>query len=147
MGGDYYLSVGPSAIGSLVTKIAAGAAEGVRQVTSGLGMLGQIVPGKGNLSVTVDKAKVETVGFTSLETIGTNKSIIAGIDMSTSAGKHTHLSTGKKFQIVAGEEFEIACGKSRFVMMADGTVKILGNNFYFASHDDCVIRGKDVKIN
>ncbi|MBK4216178.1 type VI secretion system tip protein VgrG [Paracoccus caeni] len=147
IGGDYFLSVGPSSIGTLVSLSLLENSEGIKQATTGLGLLGQIVPGLGNMSVFVDKAKVETVGFTSLETVGTNKSIVTGVDFGTSAGKNTHLSTGQKFQIVAGKEFEIVCGKSRFVMLEDGTVKILGNNFYFSSYDDFIILGKDVKIN
>ncbi|WP_420857733.1 type VI secretion system Vgr family protein [Marivivens marinus] len=170
IGGNMTLSVGPSGIGSIISSAQAGMAEGIGSIADALGMPGS--PGEGNLIITVEKSRSQTIGTESSTTVGINSSLTvgkaisetAGISreisvgktMSTSVGKTLSLdvgeeaseTVGKKKTITVGDELAIVVGKASIIMKKDGTIQLKGKDITVDGSGNVDIKSaKDMTVN
>ncbi len=141
IGGNFTLSVGPSAIGRLVSKDNSWDPRGIPLKGYDFGILGGGMVGSGNMFSAIERSKMETIGLTSVEIVGSGKTISAGgdykvisggnIDISSS-GNYVEDSSGKRI-IESGQKLEFICGNSRMSMHPDGKIIISGSDITLSS--------------
>ena len=146
IGGNMAISVGPASIGQVVNQGLLGLAGGIGSVAAGLGLPGVLNPGEGNMALTVEKAKAETIGTISAVTVGISHfmtvgrsiEVTSGNSMSTTVANRSTESVGKTMDIDVGDKFTLTVGKSRLEMKKDGTITLSGK--------DIVVKGATVVV-
>ena len=152
VGGNMAISVGPASIGQVVNEGLLGLAGGIGSVASGLGLPGFLNPGEGNMALTVEKAKAETIGTISAVTVGISHfmtvgrsiEITSGHSMSTTVADRSTESVGKTMAIEVGDLFTLTVGASRLEMRKDGTITLTGKDILVKG--DSSVRVKGAKI-
>ncbi|MBB5723230.1 type VI secretion system secreted protein VgrG [Loktanella ponticola] len=112
IGGNMNLTVGPSAIGKVVSAAAAGMAGGVGSVAAGLGLMGAAIPGEGHYVETIDLTKTKTIGISSSATIGVSQSVQVGKSIAIKSGESIDTESGKSIAVASGESIDVTSGKS-----------------------------------
>ena len=166
VGGNLSITVGPSAIGTVLTAGDAAKAGGIGVVSTGLGAPGAAAPGEGNWTEVIDKTKTQTIGEDFTTDVGKDMSITVGNDSSTTVGKKMDTSVGddssttvakkmsitvgknfstdvgKKMDITVADEFSITVGASSFVMKKDGTIELKGKSLKFDASQAIDLKAK-----
>ncbi|MCK0122405.1 type VI secretion system tip protein VgrG [Loktanella sp. F6476L] len=128
IGGNMNLTVGPSAISSVVSAAAAAMAGGVGSVAAGLGKLGAAIPGEGHYVETIDLTKTSTVGISDSATIGVSKSVSVGKSIDVKSGVLIAVETGKSYDLQSGETIAVQSGKTMDVQVAEDASDTVGKD-------------------
>jgi type VI secretion system secreted protein VgrG len=154
IGGNLAISVGPTSIGQVVNQGLIGLAGGIGKVAKGLGLPGLLNPGEGNMALTVEKAKAETIGTISAVTVGISHfmtvgrsiEITSGNSMSTTVAERSTESVGKTMAI-EGDLFTLTVGASRLEMKKDGTITLKGKNIEIEGTSSVRIKSAQIDNN
>jgi type VI secretion system secreted protein VgrG len=155
VGGNMSISVGPASIGQVVNQGLLALAGGVGSVAAGLGLPGILNPGEGNMALTVEKAKAETIGTISAVTVGISHfmtvgnsiEVTSGNSMSTTVANRSTESVGKTMAIDVGDQFTLTVGASRLEMKKDGTITLTGKNIVVKGDSTVKIKGAQIDNN
>ncbi|MFK3781352.1 type VI secretion system tip protein TssI/VgrG [Agrobacterium sp. NPDC089420] len=153
IGGNLSISVGPANIGRIVTKVLASLTAGIGQAAAKLGLPGALNPGEGNMLLTVEKNKTETVGVYNSINAGVGMMTNVGLSYSVNAGRRIALtssdtmgfSAGKSITVGSSGEVHVHCGESHILLHQDGTV-CLGGTRLFLDFKDIEINGESTII-
>ncbi|MFF2321968.1 type VI secretion system tip protein TssI/VgrG [Agrobacterium sp. NPDC058088] len=153
IGGNLSISVGPANIGRIVTRVLASLTAGIGQAAAKLGLPGALNPGEGNMLLTVEKNKTETVGVYNSINAGVGMMTNVGLSYGVNAGRRIAftssdtmgLSAGKSITVGSSGEVHIHCGESHILLHQDGTV-CLGGARLFLDFKDIEINGENTII-
>ncbi len=137
--GNMELRVGPANSGTISPTGASQLKQGLGSVAPRMGMPGESEYGQGNLSVSVEKNKIQSVGASYQETVSENKS--------TNVGSDYDLHARRSIRIEADEEIVIRCGMTQISMTSDGTVRVSGKKVFNIATDLVEIIADLVKVN
>jgi type VI secretion system secreted protein VgrG len=147
IGGNMNLTVGPSAIGQVVSAAAAGMAGGVGSIAAGLGLLGAAIPGQGHYVETIDLTKTKTIGVSSSATIGVSQSVSVGKSIDIKSGESIDIETGKSYDLTSGESVDVNSAKSIDVTSGETIDITSGKTMDINVAEDMSIKvGKKMKI-
>ncbi|SDP55845.1 type VI secretion system tip protein TssI/VgrG [Phyllobacterium sp. OV277] len=149
IGGNLSLSVGPSGIGRIVNKVLASLTQGIGEAAKNLGFPGILNPGEGNMSVTVEKNKTETVGLFNAINAGGGMATNVAMSYSVNAGTRINLmsndtmsfSSQNTTTMHSGGELHVRCGKAQILMHKDGTMILTGKRL-FMDFEEIEINGE-----
>ncbi|MCM2438413.1 type VI secretion system tip protein VgrG [Agrobacterium vitis] len=163
VGGNYSIIVGPSNIGKFISAELARVAEGIGKLTYNLGLSNIFSLGRGNMFVSVEKSKQETVGVASTEIVGLSKNLAVGRFLSINSGsvidvhadERLEIDSGETLDLSAAQSVEIIAGESRIVLERDGTVGIYGKTINIGATksvnidagEHVAIRAKKIDLN
>ncbi|MEL7092182.1 MAG: type VI secretion system tip protein TssI/VgrG [Pseudomonadota bacterium] len=117
VGGDMHFGVGPGKIGSITPSGSAKNTQGIGMIAEGMGDVGSS-PGIGNLTMSVEATKTQTIDAHHFETVRKDKT--------TDVGGHYRLDAGKTIEITAGDSITIKVGKSLLTMDDGGNIALNG---------------------
>ncbi len=104
-----------------------------------IGRPGEGPRGQGNLTVSVERSKVQTVGESHFEQIGERKS--------TNVGTSYDLFAKKNIHIEADQEIRLTCGPTQLTMTSDGNIRVNGKKIFNVASDLVELLADKVKIN
>ena len=164
VGGNMSLTVGPSAIGRVVSAAAAAAGGGIGGVSAALGALGAAIPGEGHYTETIDLTKTKTIGLKSSTTIGVSQSVQVGKSIDIQSGESIKVESGKSIDttsgetmsdtigktksVEVGEDYTINAGKTMNITVGDEFTLTVGQSKLVMKKDGTIqITGKDIDLN
>jgi type VI secretion system secreted protein VgrG len=155
IGGSMTLSIGSGGVGTLVSNALKGLTHGIGDAAALLGVPKGLNPGAGNLSVTVEKSKTETVAAISTEQIGVGRyttvgktyEVSSGSSIAFTAGEKSTENVGQTKLIQAGSEISLSCGSARLTMKANGEVHITGTKIFMNGKEFIRAKGQKIELN
>jgi type VI secretion system secreted protein VgrG len=155
IGGSMNLTVGPGAVDSLVPSAMKGRVHGIGDVAALLGQPGRPNSGAGNMNVTVEKNKSETIGAVLSEQIGTGRYTTVGKAYEVTSGSSIAFTAGEKWTenigqvklVQAGSEISLSCGGTRFTMKANGEIHITGAKIFVNGKQFIRAKGGKIELN
>lgn len=116
--GDMMLRVGPSNSGGVTPTGASREPEGLKVTPYLYGKTGEAPLGSGDLKISVQATKTQTIGADHNEHVTGQKR--SQVDENYTA------KVRKRIELEAGDEIVLVCGKSRLRLLDDGTIEVNG---------------------
>jgi len=116
--GDMMLRVGPSNSGGVTPTGASREPEGLKVTPYLYGKTGEAPLGTGDLKISVQATKTQTIGADHNEHVTGEKR--SQVDQSYTA------KVRKRIELEAGDEIVLVCGKSKIRLLDDGTIEVNG---------------------
>ncbi|MEO1347026.1 MAG: type VI secretion system tip protein TssI/VgrG, partial [Pseudomonadota bacterium] len=138
VGGSMDLRVGPGNKGIVAPAGAKERPEGLPNVPVQYGPAGSN-PGAGDLSISVERNKIQSVGANHDEKVRQNKY--------SDVGKSYHLDVRNEILITAGDRITLTCGQTRVVMEDNGTITVNGKTMVITMDRLIKLLADVVKIN
>lgn len=138
VGGSMDLRVGPGNKGIVAPAGAKERPEGLPNVPVQFGPAGSD-PGAGDLSISVERNKIQSVGANHDEKVRQNKY--------SDVGKSYHLDVRNEILITAGDRITLTCGQTRVVMEDNGTITVNGKTMVITMDRLIKLLADVVKIN
>lgn len=138
VGGSMDLRVGPGNKGIVAPAGAKERPEGLPNVPVQYGPAGSN-PGAGDLSISVERNKIQSVGANHDEKVRQNKY--------SDVGKSYHLDVRNEILITAGDRITLSCGQTRVVMEDNGTITVNGKTMVITMDRLIKLLADVVKIN
>ncbi|MEO0698050.1 MAG: type VI secretion system tip protein TssI/VgrG, partial [Pseudomonadota bacterium] len=138
VGGSMDLRVGPGNKGIVAPAGAKERPEGLPNVPVQFGPAGSD-PGAGDLSISVERNKTQSVGANHDEKVRQNKY--------SDVGKSYHLDVRNEILITAGDRITLTCGQTRVVMEDNGTITVNGKTMVITMDRLIKLLADVVKIN
>ena len=136
--GNMDLRVGPGNKNTVTPTGARDRPEGLPTIPARLGKVGEN-PGVGDLTITVERNKTQTIGDNQDERVKGNKT--------TDLRKSYRFDVKQKIEITAGGRITLNCGQSRIVMEANGTISVNGKTILLTADKLITLLADIVKIN
>jgi type VI secretion system secreted protein VgrG len=136
--GDMALRIGPGNRNSITPMGADDMVEGMPRLPERFGAAGSS-PGSGDLSISVERHKTQTVGGNHDEKVRGNKT--------TDVDQSYILSARKEIEIDAGDRITLNCGQTRIVMEDNGTITVNGKTITVTADRLITLLADLVKIN
>jgi len=137
--GNMELRVGPANKGTVTPTGAERQLQGIGARAGQIGRPGEGARGQGNLSVSVERSKAQTVGESHSERVGDRKS--------TNSGASYDLYAKQEIHIEAGQEIRLTCGATQLTMTSDGNIRLNGKKIFNVASDLVELLADKVKIN
>ena len=116
--GNMEVRVGPANRGRVTPAGAKNQVEGIGPRADQIGRPGDGPKGQGQLTVSVERSKSQSIGESHSESVGDRKTTNVGSDYDLFAKRNIHIE--------AAEEIRLTCGRSQVTMTADGVVRVNG---------------------
>lgn len=139
IGGDMTLSIGPSQTGRFTPAHASRMTEGIGHVAYELGTPETAAKGGGNLLISVEHNKLESVGSDASQLVNNNKQV-------TVLNNYV-MEVGEELLINANARLVLKCGQSLIVLNPDGTIQLNGDNLKVNFNDVIRLLSDVVKMN
>ncbi len=137
--GNMELRVGPANAGTVTPAGSERLVEGIGPRANQIGRPGEGPQGQGNLTVSVERSKVQTIGESHSERVGDRKSINVGASYDLFAKQQIHIE--------ADEEIRLTCGPTQITMTSDGNIRVNGKKIFNVASDLIELLADKVKIN
>lgn len=138
IGGNMDLRVGPGNIGTVTPSSAASAPEGMSTTPEQYGKVGSKL-GKGDLKMSIERNKVQTIGRDHDEAVEKDKT--------TDVGDDYRLKAGKTITLTAGDQIVFKVGQSRIVMKDNGQITVNGKVMQITTDKLIRLLSDHVRIN
>jgi type VI secretion system secreted protein VgrG len=136
--GNLSLRVGPGNRGTVTPSGATALPEGLPTVAESYGKVGTGA-GDGDLLMSIERHKTQSIGDNHDETVGINKT--------TTVGKDYMVKAGSKVEIIAGDMITLKCGQSLITLADNGTININGKTLNVTLDKLIKMLADQVKIN
>ena len=137
--GNMELRVGPANAGTVTPAGSERVSEGLGPRTNQIGRPGEGRLVQGNLTVSVERSKVQTIGETHSELVGDRKSINVGASYDLFAKQQIHIE--------ADEEIRLTCDATQITMTGDGNIRVNGRKIFNVASDLIELLADQVKVN
>lgn len=136
--GNLSIRVGPGNTGTVTPSGAARLPEGLPTVAETFGQVASNA-GDGDLLMSIERHKIQTIGDNHDETVGITKT--------TTAGKDIIMAAEAKIEIVAGDLITLKCGQSQMTLNDNGTITMNGKTLNATLDKLIHMLADQVKIN
>ncbi|WP_052245264.1 type VI secretion system tip protein VgrG [Halocynthiibacter namhaensis] len=137
--GNMEVRVGPAYAGTISPSGASKDTQGIGHVALRVGMPGKSERGQGNLAISVEQNKVQSIGETHHEDVAKRKSTNVGTDYDLYAKRNIHIE--------AGDEIMLTCGASQITLTSDGIIRVNGKKIFNVGTDLVELLADVVKVN
>ena len=137
--GNMELRIGPANAGTVTPAGPERLVEGIGPRANQIGRPGKGPQGQGNLTVSVKRSKVQTIGESHSERVGDRKAINVGASYDLFAKQQIHIE--------ADEEIRLTCGPTQITMTSDGNIRVNGKKIFNVASDPIELLADKVKVN
>jgi len=139
VGGNMDIHVGPTNLGRFINRTLTSIVDKLGDVAKGLGLPAALDPGAGNMTLTVEKHALQTIGLSSMHTVGLSHTSIVG--------KNSKIAAGDQIKLSAGKAIMLTCGKSAIELHSDGRVIMSGDDISIRGNVRVTVNGKIIYLN